>query len=145
MTTERVVALALEEDLGGRGDITSELLVPAEARATARVVARRAGVLAGRAAGEEVLRQTGVADDWRAEDGDRLEPGAVVAEIAGPARAVLTAERTLLNLLCHLSGVATLTAEYVAACAPVTVLDTRKTTPGTVSYTHLTLPTIYSV
>ena len=130
MTPERVVALALAEDLGGRGDITSELLVPATARATARVVARRPGVLAGRAAAEAVCRQTGLDATWSAADGDRLEAGTVVGEISGPARAVLTAERTLLNLLCHLSGVATLTAAYVAAAAPAQVLDTRKTTPG---------------
>ena len=130
MTTAEVVAAALAEDLGERGDITSELLVPADAVASARVVARKPGVLAGRAAGEEVLRQTGVAGDWRLRDGARLEPGALVCEISGPARAVLTAERTLLNLLCHLSGVATLTAAYVAAAAPAAVLDTRKTTPG---------------
>jgi nicotinate-nucleotide pyrophosphorylase (carboxylating) len=130
VTVAEVVAAALAEDLGGRGDITSELLVPADAVATARVVARRPGVLAGRAAAEEVLRQTGVAGDWRLDDGARLEPGSVVVEIHGPARAVLTAERTLLNLLCHLSGVATLTAEYADAAAPAAVLDTRKTTPG---------------
>lgn len=131
MSPERVVALALAEDLGERGDVTSALLIPEDRRATARVVARRDGVLAGRAAGEEVLRQTGVAGDWRAQDGDRLSPGSVVVEIEGPARAVLTAERTLLNLLCHLSGVATLTAQYVGAVGgAVAVLDTRKTTPG---------------
>lgn len=130
MTPERVVELALAEDLGGRGDVTSELLVPETSRATARVVSRQSGVLAGRSAGEEVLRQTGVAGRWLHDDGDRLQPGTVVAEIEGPARAVLTAERTLLNLLCHLSGVATLTAAYVEACGRVTVLDTRKTTPG---------------
>lgn len=130
MSIRRLVAEALAEDLGERGDITSELLIPAGRRATARVVSRADGVLAGRAAGEEVLRQTGVGGDWRAEDGDRLSPGTVVAEIEGPARAVLTAERTLLNLLCHLSGIASLTAEYVAVCGDVQVLDTRKTTPG---------------
>jgi nicotinate-nucleotide pyrophosphorylase (carboxylating) len=130
VSPEHVVALALAEDLGGRGDITSALLVPGEARASARVVARRPGVLAGLAAAEEVCRQTGVEARWSASDGDRLEPGTVVGEISGPARAVLTAERTLLNLLCHLSGVATLTAAYVAVCAPAQVLDTRKTTPG---------------
>lgn len=128
--TSEVVAAALAEDLGDRGDITSELLVPADAVATARVVARRPGVLAGRAAAEEVLRQTGVAGAWRLDDGARLEPGSVVCEITGPARAVLTAERTLLNLLCHLSGVATLTAAYAEAASPAAVLDTRKTTPG---------------
>ena len=87
-------------------------------------------MLAGREAAEEVLRQTGVSGDWRLDDGARLEAGSVVCEISGPARAVLTAERTLLNLLCHLSGVATLTAAYAEAAAPATVLDTRKTTPG---------------
>lgn len=130
MTPEQVVAIALAEDLGERGDVTSQLLVPEDARAVARVVPRRAGVLAGRTAGEEVVRQTGISATWWREDGAALEPGDVVAEVFGPARAVLTAERTLLNLLCHLSGVATLTAAYVAACAPVAVLDTRKTTPG---------------
>ncbi len=130
MTTAELVAAALAEDLGDRGDITSALLIPADARLAARVVSRADGVLAGRAAGEEVLRQTGVAGRWLREDGARLAPGTVVAEVEGPARAVLGAERTLLNLLCHLSGVATLTAAYVRAAAPAAVLDTRKTTPG---------------
>jgi nicotinate-nucleotide pyrophosphorylase (carboxylating) len=129
-TTRELVAAALAEDFGGRGDITSSLLIPAGARLSARVVARAAGVLAGRAAGEEVLRQTGVAGRWLLEDGAPLLPGTAVAELEGPARAVLGAERTLLNLLCHLSGVATLTAAYVRAAAPATVLDTRKTTPA---------------
>ncbi len=130
MTAAELVAAALAEDMGDRGDITSALLVPADARLAARVVARAAGVLAGRAAGEEVLRQTGVGGRWPPDDGAALAPGDVVAAVEGPARAVLGAERTLLNLLCHLSGVATLTAAYVAAAAPAAVLDTRKTTPG---------------
>jgi nicotinate-nucleotide pyrophosphorylase (carboxylating) len=129
-TTAELVAAALAEDLGERGDITSALLIPAGARLAARVVSRADGVLAGRAAAEEVLRQTGVAGRWLRDDGARLAPGVAAAEIEGPARAVLAAERTLLNLLCHLSGVATLTAAYVAAAAPAAVLDTRKTTPG---------------
>lgn len=126
----RVVAAALAEDMGGRGDVTSDLMIPADLHATARVVSRADGVLAGRAAGEEVLHQTGLVGMWRAGDGDRVAPGSVVAEISGPARAVLAAERTLLNLLCHLSGIATLTARYVHAATPAMVLDTRKTTPG---------------
>ena len=126
----RVVAQALAEDLGGRGDITSELIIPADLTATAQVVSRESGVLAGRGAGEEVLRQTGLRGVWHRADGDRLTPGAVVADISGPARALLTAERTLLNLLCHLSGIASLTAVYAEAAAPARVLDTRKTTPG---------------
>lgn len=126
----RVVAHALAEDLGERGDITSELTIPADLAATAQVVSRASGVLAGRDAGEEVLRQTGLRGEWHRSDGDRLAPGTVVADISGPARAVLTAERTLLNLLCHLSGIASLTAVYAEAVAPARVLDTRKTTPG---------------
>lgn len=125
-----VVARALAEDLGDRGDITSAVTIPAELATTAQVVSRADGVLAGRAAAEEVLRQTGLSGAWHHADGDRLAPGSVVADISGPARAVLTAERTLLNLLCHLSGIATLTARYVEAAAPAMVLDTRKTTPG---------------
>lgn len=130
MTVAELVAAALVEDLGDRGDITSDLLIPADRRAAAKVVSRADGVLAGRAAGEEVLRQTGVEGRWLLDDGAPLAPGSVVAEIEGPARAVLLAERTLLNLLCHLSGVATMTAAYVEAAAPARVLDTRKTTPG---------------
>jgi nicotinate-nucleotide pyrophosphorylase (carboxylating) len=128
--TEELVAAALAEDMGGRGDITSALLVPEDARLSGRVVARAEGVLAGRAAGEAVLRQSGLSARWLLEDGAALAPRSVVAELEGPARAVLGAERTLLNLLCHLSGVATLTAAYVRAAAPAAVLDTRKTTPG---------------
>lgn len=130
VTTVELVAAALAEDLGERGDVTSTLLIPEDARLAARVVARADGVLAGRAAGEEVLRQTGVEGRWALDDGAALAPGTVVAEIEGPARAVLAAERTLLNLLCHLSGVASLTAAYARAAAPAVVLDTRKTTPG---------------
>ena len=128
--TARVVAQALAEDMGDRGDITSSLIIPADLEATAQIVSRAHGVLAGRVAGEEVLHQTGLIGRWRHDDGDRLEPGTVVGEISGPARAVLAAERTLLNLMCHLSGIATLAARYVEAAAPAMVLDTRKTTPG---------------
>src|SRR5690606_35235130 len=110
---ERLVERALAEDLGDRGDVTSALLVPEDRRARGRVVARAAGVLAGRAAAQEVLRQTGVEGAWALDDGAPLRPGTVVAELSGPARGVLAAERTLLNLLCRLSGVATLTAAYV--------------------------------
>jgi nicotinate-nucleotide pyrophosphorylase (carboxylating) len=130
VTVEEVVAAALAEDLGEDGDVTSALLVPEDRRVEALLVAREDGVFAGRAAGEEVLRQTGCAGQWAVRDGSELEAGQVAAFVGGPARAVLAAERTLLNLLCHLSGVATLTARYVAAAAPATVLDTRKTTPG---------------
>jgi nicotinate-nucleotide pyrophosphorylase (carboxylating) len=125
-----LVAAALAEDLGERGDITSRLLIPAGLRAEGAVVCRASGVLAGRAAAEEVARQMGLAAAFEAADGERLEPGRVVARISGPARALLSAERTLLNFLTRLSGIATLTARYVEACRPAAVLDTRKTTPG---------------
>jgi nicotinate-nucleotide pyrophosphorylase (carboxylating) len=128
--TARVVAASLAEDMGDRGDVTSDLIIPKGLFAEALLVAREHGVFAGRAAGEEVLHQTGLVGLWRRADGDELAPGTVVGEITGPARALLAAERTLLNLLCHLSGIATLTARYVAAAAPAMVLDTRKTTPG---------------
>lgn len=125
-----LVAAALAEDLGERGDVTSLVTIPDDARARGRVVARSGGVLAGRAFGEEVLRQMGVTGTWQATDGAVLSPGESVLGVDGPARAVLSAERTLLNGLSHLSGIATLTARYVEAARPAKVLDTRKTTPG---------------
>jgi nicotinate-nucleotide pyrophosphorylase (carboxylating) len=94
------------------------------------VVARAEGVLAGRAVAEEVMRQTGLEGTWAASDGDRVEPGRAIVRIEGPARALLAAERTLLNALTRLSGIATMAARYATACAPAAVLDTRKTTPG---------------
>lgn len=130
MSLERLVAAALAEDLGESGDVTSALLVPADRAVEALLVAREGGVFAGRAWGEEVLAQCGCAADWAVRDGSGLEPDQVLAFVSGPARAVLGAERTLLNLLCRLSGIATLTARYVAAARPAAVLDTRKTTPG---------------
>jgi nicotinate-nucleotide pyrophosphorylase (carboxylating) len=124
------VAAALAEDRGERGDVTSALLIPERARAAGSVVARAEGVLAGRAVAEEVMRQMGLEGTWAASDGDRVDPGGAIVRIEGPARALLSAERTLLNALTHLSGIATMAARYAAACAPVPVLDTRKTTPG---------------
>ncbi|MSO44607.1 MAG: carboxylating nicotinate-nucleotide diphosphorylase [Thermoleophilia bacterium] len=125
-----LVAAALAEDLGERGDVTSLVIIPDGARARGRVVARSSGVLAGRAFGEEVLRQTGVEGIWQAVDGAQIVPGESVLGVDGTARAVLSAERTLLNGLSHLSGIATMTARFVDAAHPATVLDTRKTTPG---------------
>lgn len=130
MDLAHLVAAALAEDLGERGDVTSLVTVPEGARARGRVVARQPGVLAGRAFGEEVLRQMGLDGTWQAADGAALSAGESVLGVDGPARAVLAAERTLLNGMSHLSGIATLTARYVRAAAPARVLDTRKTTPG---------------
>lgn len=125
-----LVAASLAEDLGKRGDVTSQLAIPEDRWALGEVRARTDGVLAGRACGEEVLKQTRVAGEWLAADGDSLAAGQVVARLSAPARRLLATERTLLNFLSHLSGIATITARYVDACRPALVLDTRKTTPG---------------
>jgi len=129
----KLVEGALAEDLG-TGDITAEAIVPAEARATARIVQKQAGVVFGLDAVEEVFRQVGADGVGRLEaEGEWRDSVPVdIASVSGPARAVLAGERTALNLLCHLSGVATLTARFARAVAGTgaTILDTRKTTPG---------------
>jgi nicotinate-nucleotide pyrophosphorylase (carboxylating) len=129
-----LVERALAEDLGAEGDLTSKATVSAGARARARIVQKQAGVVFGLEAAEEVFAQTG-ADGFErlaAESEWRDGVPADVARVSGPARALLAGERTALNLLGHLSGVATLTAAYVAAVrgSGATILDTRKTTPG---------------
>ena len=129
------VARALAEDLGP-GDITTEATVSAEARARARVVQKAPGVAFGFDAVEETLRQCGIEhvdlDRLVVEGQWRQEVPAEVLLAGGPARALLAAERTALNFLGHLSGIATLTARYAAAVegTGARILDTRKTTPG---------------
>lgn len=125
------VARALAEDLTPLGDLTASLLDPA-LQATARFVAREAGVLAGTDCVTEAFAQVDprVDVEWDATDGDRTEPGVVVGAVTGPLRPILTGERTALNFLGHLSGVATATRRFVEAAAPLRVWDTRKTTPG---------------
>ncbi len=126
------VARALEEDLTPLGDITSALL-PTDARATAHFVARGDGVLAGTACAVEAFAQVdpSVTCRWAAADGDQVSAGQDLGEVAGRLGSVLTAERTALNFLSHLSGVATLARRFVDAAGPgIGVWDTRKTTPG---------------
>lgn len=126
-----LVAQALAEDLGS-GDITTLAIVPPGVGATSVLVAKSACVVAGLAVAEEVCRQVDERLQWRAQcaDGDRRVPGEVIATLEGPAAGVLGAERTLLNLLQHLSGVATLTRAFVdASGGRITILDTRKTLP----------------
>lgn len=127
-------AAALREDLQDVGDLTCLALIDAEERAAVHLVARQEGVLAGLPIAERVFQQLdpAVQFDARLSDGAKLEPGSVVAEISGPLRSLLTGERTALNFLTHLSGVATLTARFVAAVAQTQarILDTRKTPPG---------------
>ena len=127
-----VVTRALAEDLGVFGDVTATL-VPGGVTTSAFVVPRTVGVLAGRLAATETFLavDSGVTVEWVASDGDRLEAGHPIARVQGPLNSVLTAERTALNFLCHLSGIATLTRRFVdAAGSNARVRDTRKTTPG---------------
>ncbi|MFN2505295.1 MAG: carboxylating nicotinate-nucleotide diphosphorylase [Acidimicrobiales bacterium] len=128
------VARALAEDVGPLGDLTAALL-PAGVLSEASLVPRVEGVLAGRLAAQETFAQVdpSIAVEWLADDGDVLHPGRPLAHVRGPLPSVLTAERTALNFLCHLSGVATLTRRYVEAVAGVghvRIRDTRKTLPG---------------
>jgi len=128
-----LVSLALAEDLG-TGDITSELCVPASTTARGEIIAKARGVLAGLAAAREVVRQVdeGLQFEELAADGDELSPGVVVGRIGGLARSVLACERTALNFLQQLSGVATMTRAFVDRVegTGARVVDTRKTVPG---------------
>jgi nicotinate-nucleotide pyrophosphorylase (carboxylating) len=133
--TERAVRCALDEDLRYGPDVTSAATAPPGASAVAGVVARRPGVLAGLPAALAVLDAAGIppgAAEPLRRDGDRIERGTEVLRITAPVRELLTAERTLLNFLTHLSGVATTTRAWADAVAGTgcTVRDTRKTTPG---------------
>ena len=126
------VARALAEDLGPLGDITAAL-VPHDARAVADVVVRANGVIAGTTCATEVFAQLDphVQVHWLVDDGELAAPGGKIGSVSGPLRSVLTGERTALNFLCHLSGVATATHGFVVAAGDqVRVLDTRKTLPG---------------
>lgn len=126
------VAAALVEDIGG-GDVSAELIDPGSA-ATARVITREAGVIAGLPWVEEVCRQVDarIVFEPATADGERVDAGALLYRLSGPAASLLTAERPALNFLQLLSGTATLTAEYVALIAHTRtrLLDTRKTIPG---------------
>src|SRR5688572_30739431 len=124
---------ALAED-GAAHDLTAEAVVPAEARAEAVIVAKQPGTLAGLALAEPVFRMLDpdCAVEAHAEDGDGVGARATLLTVRGRARAILSAERTVLNVLARLCGVATLTRAYVEAtmATGVGVYDTRKTTPG---------------
>ena len=126
------VRRALNEDLG-TGDLTARLF-PEGATSEARVISREAAILCGIPWFAEVFRQLDdtVQSDWRCRDGDSIEPGQVVCILSGPARALLSGERTALNFLQLLSGTATTTQEYASLTAHTTtrLLDTRKTLPG---------------
>ncbi len=130
--TRDLVERALAEDVGG-GDITADAVVPAYDASRARIVQKQPGVVFGLDVAEAVFRQAGAGIFERlGPEGEWREAPADVALAEGSARALLAAERTALNFLGHLSGIATLTARYVEAVAGTgaTILDTRKTTPG---------------
>ncbi|MDQ1397410.1 MAG: hypothetical protein QOG64_2669 [Acidimicrobiaceae bacterium] len=132
MAVRDAVARALAEDLGPLGDLTAAL-VPESATTRGAFVARVEGVVAGSLCAIETFAQVdpSVTLEWVADDGTEVEAGGVIARIGGPLTSVLTGERTALNFLCHLSGVATMTRRYVRAThGQAQVWDTRKTTPG---------------
>ncbi|MFT4298527.1 MAG: carboxylating nicotinate-nucleotide diphosphorylase [Aeromicrobium sp.] len=128
-----VVRLALVEDAPA-GDVTSQVFIPAEARAAADFVARGPGVMAGVDVVEVVFEEVDpeVTVAWRVADGDSFGPGDVLGTLSGPARSILRGERIALNLIQRMCGIAAMTAQFVRAVAhtPARVVDTRKTTPG---------------
>lgn len=128
------VSAALAEDLTPLGDL-SAALVPGEVSVEAAFVPRQAGVIAGTACATETFAQLDaeVRVRWEVGEGDHVDAGQVIGVVSGPLTSVLTGERTALNFLCHLSGVASLTRRFVAAAAEggdARIWDTRKTTPG---------------
>jgi len=130
---DRIIDIALAEDIG-YGDVTTEACVPKDALVSGYFLVKEQGVVCGLEIMERVFRRLDerIAVVMLAEDGQRMSAGTVAAEIQGPARSILTAERTALNLLQRLSGIATCTAQAVQAIegTRARIIDTRKTTPG---------------
>ena len=131
--TQTLIELALAEDIGP-GDVTSEYFIPADRRARALVTARSKGVVSGIEVAARVFKQVDDSLDVECliKDGSHISEEAILLQVEGKARSILTAERTALNFVQRLSGVATLTARHVREIedTPVRILDTRKTTPG---------------
>jgi nicotinate-nucleotide pyrophosphorylase (carboxylating) len=130
-----VIARALDEDLGVEGDVTTAATIASSAQAAADLVPRSAGVVAGLPIAARVFKTVGqgrLRVEFGTADGARVTPGEVLATVRGPVRDILTAERTALNLLGHLSGIATLTRRWVDAVdgTGARIRDTRKTLPG---------------
>jgi nicotinate-nucleotide pyrophosphorylase (carboxylating) len=132
-SARETIARALAEDLGP-GDITSECFIPADHRSSARIIAKENAILAGTEVARDVFRKVEPAIEItiRKNDGEAILPGDLILTTTGPTRALLSAERTALNFLQRLSGIATLTRRFVDAVSgtKAVILDTRKTTPG---------------
>jgi len=131
---DKLIALALQEDLGSPGDITSNFTLSDDATASAKIVAKESGVIAGIPVASRVFRKVDehIRFDAQVGDGAKVRAGDVIVKIFGPVRGILAAERTALNFLQRLSGIATLTSKFVEKTAGTRakILDTRKTTPG---------------
>jgi nicotinate-nucleotide pyrophosphorylase (carboxylating) len=133
LSINKLIQFALKEDIG-KGDITTQLVVPKKKEVTAAIIAKEKGILAGIAIARQVFRAVNrnLKFVTKKKDGAKLTPGNVIALVKGDAGAILTAERVAVNFLQHLSGVATLTNKFVNAVrgAKALILDTRKTIPG---------------
>lgn len=135
-SVEVLIGLALEEDLSNRGDVTSTALIDASAQTSIEIRTRQAGILSGTSVANAVFSaiDSVVQVQWHKNDGDDCAAGDVLATVTGSTRSLLAAERTVLNFLQHLSGIATLTHEYVdtlkSSGSTTIVRDTRKTLPG---------------
>ena len=133
MIDRELIRRAIAEDLAGGVDITSTATLAADAKLNAQFIARKDGVIAGIDMAIATLAEVGVTDATAlVKDGDHVKGGTVLIKVSGNARGILLAERTALNFLGHLSGIATLTAQWVLAVAgtKTQIRDTRKTTPG---------------
>lgn len=130
---DEIIELALEEDIGS-GDLTTSALIAHYARAKAVILAKQEGIIAGLPVAERVFKHLDNELRWEAkkQDGERISSGQLVVELEGDLQAILMGERTALNFLQRMSGIATLTAKFVEAVRgfPVKILDTRKTAPG---------------
>lgn len=131
---DNIVEIALKEDLGKEGDITSCAVISHDEKGYAELVAREEGILAGTLVAKRVFQKLDkdIFFEIKVADGEVVKPGVVIASVQGNGRGILAAERTALNFLQHLSGIATLTSRYVKAIEgySVRIKDTRKTTPG---------------
>eukprot|EP00850_Spirogloea_muscicola_P012299 SM000079S22417 [mRNA] locus=s79:20814:23915:- [translate_table: standard] len=126
------IRMALNEDLGDRGDVTCLATIPAETQAEARFLAKASGILAGRAVADLIFHEVDpkLQVEWSLKDGDALEKGTEFGIVQGSARSILVAERIVLNFMQRMSGIATATKAMATAAKPARLLETRKTAPG---------------